>query len=40
MSSLLNGFNNRHLVTATASHIIMAASFVMVLYVLTEGWLW
>lgn len=40
MSSTTNHFQNRQVVTEMASHFAVGASLIMVIYVLTKGWLW
>jgi hypothetical protein len=40
MSSMIYPFQNRQMITEMASHFAVGASLIMVVYVLTEGWLW
>ncbi|GEM_PF-6674751 len=40
MSSTIYRFQNRQMVTEMASHFGLGASLIMVIYVLTEGWIW
>lgn len=40
MSSTICRFQNRQIVTEMASHFAVGASLIMVIYVLTEGWVW
>jgi hypothetical protein len=40
MSSLFTRRQNRYHVTAVASQCAVAASLLMIVYLLTEGWLW
>jgi hypothetical protein len=40
MSSTTFRFHNRQVVTEMASHLAVGSSLIMVIYVLTEGWLW
>lgn len=40
MSSTTYRFQNRQVVTEMASHFAVGASLIMVIYALTEGWLW
>ena len=40
MSSTIHRYQNHQIVTEMASHLAVGASLIMVIYVLTEGWLW
>lgn len=40
MSSAFALLQNRYLIATTASQIAVAASLVMIVYVLADGWLW
>lgn len=40
MSSVLNPRQNEHFIATATSHLVVAASILMILYVLAAGWLW
>jgi hypothetical protein len=40
MSSLFNLRRNQHLLVTTIANSLVAASLIMTIYVLAEGWLW
>ncbi len=40
MSSLFDRRQDRYFIATMTSHVIVAASMIMIISVLTEGWLW